>query len=216
MSVIICLSRTCGFVVKSLTFKNNYQKLSNASSVREFRISLAFEKSTALRNMLNVRQLKRIFNFTPQNAGRTSPFPSPANYPPNRANINVVHRLKWDLLLFSLNARNKNKRTSYFHFIVIRGGLVIKHTLVCRIGIEPASFTLRMLSDDTMYLQFLQNPVNRRWDSAYLLCLNKGACHKEALHHAVHLFCIATACGRHFLRVSCFFWLYRKTESGFS
>lgn len=55
---------------------------------------LAFEKGTALRNMLNVRQLKRIFNFTPQNAGRTSPFPSPANYPPNRANINVVHRLK--------------------------------------------------------------------------------------------------------------------------
>jgi hypothetical protein len=31
---------------------------------------IAFEKGTALRNILNPRQLKRIFNFTPQNSGR--------------------------------------------------------------------------------------------------------------------------------------------------
>ena len=87
----------------------------------------------------------------------------------------------------------------------MRGDLVIKHTLVRRIDIDPVSFTLRMLPDDTMYLQFLQDSVNSRWGNAYLLCQNKGACHKGALHHAVHLFCIASACGRHFLRVSCFF-----------
>lgn len=50
MSRIICLSRICDFIVKSLAFKNNYKKSSNASSVRGLRVLIAFEKGTALRN----------------------------------------------------------------------------------------------------------------------------------------------------------------------
>ena len=73
---------------------------------------------------------------------------------------------------------------------MIRGGLVIKHPLVRRIDIDPVSFTLRVLPDDTMYLQFLQDPVNSRWGNAYLLCQNKGACHDVPLHHAEHFLSI--------------------------
>ena len=47
-----------------------------------------------------------------------------------------------------------------------------------------------MLPDDTMYLQFLQDPVNSRWGNAYLLCEYERTSHNVSLHHAEHFLCI--------------------------